>query len=100
MQAVVASPEGTASYRFGRNTAYTIAAKTGTAQVFSGNQYEKKAYDDIPVALRNHTLFIAFAPVEKPEVAIAIMVENDSAAPLIARKVMDAYFELKPNENK
>lgn len=100
MQAVINSPEGTASYRFGRNTPYTVAAKTGTAQVFSGNQYEKKAYDDIPIALRNHTLFIAFAPVEKPEVAIAIMVENDSAAPLIARKVMDAYFELKPNENK
>lgn len=100
MQAVINSPEGTASYRFGRNTPYTVAAKTGTAQVFSGNQYEKKAYDDIPVALRNHTLFIAFAPVEKPEVAIAIMVENDSAAPLIARKVMDAYFELKPHENK
>lgn len=95
MQAVVSSGEGTASYRFGRNTSYTVAAKTGTAQVFSGNQYEKKAYNDIPVALRNHTLFIAFAPVEKPEVAIAIMVENDSAAPLIARKVMDAYFELK-----
>lgn len=100
MQAVIASPEGTASYRFGRNTSYTIAAKTGTAQVFSGNQYEKKAYEEIPLALRNHTLFIAFAPVEKPEVAIAIMIENDSSAPLIARKVMDAYFELKPNENK
>ncbi len=100
MQAVIASPEGTASYRFGRNTSYTIAAKTGTAQVFSGNQYEKKAYEEIPLALRNHTLFIAFAPVEKPEVAIAIMIENDSSAPLVARKVMDAYFELKPNENK
>jgi len=101
MQAVISSPEGTAAYRFGRNTPYTVAAKTGTAQVFSGNQYEKKAYDDIPVALRNHTLFIAFAPVENPEVAIAILVENDNAAPLIARKVMDAYFESKKNhENK
>lgn len=95
MQAVISSPEGTASYRFGRNTPYTVAAKTGTAQVFSGNQYEKKAYEDIPVALRNHTLFIAFAPVEKPEIAIAVMIENDNVAPLIARKVMDAYFELK-----
>lgn len=95
MQAVVSSNEGTAGYRFGRNANYTIAAKTGTAQVFSGDQYEKKNYSDIPEALRNHTLFIAFAPVENPELAIAVVVENDGAAVGIARKVMDAYFELK-----
>ena len=95
MQAVVSSPEGTAAYRYGRLKTYTIAAKTGTAQVFSGNQYEKKAYNDIPEALRNNTLFIAFAPVEKPEVAIAVIVENDPSAVMIARKVMDTYFELK-----
>ena len=95
MQAVVASNEGTASYRYGRTMAYTIAAKTGTAQVFSGDQYEKKQYSDIPLALRNHTLFIAFAPVENPEIAIAVLVENDGAAVSVARKVIDAYFELK-----
>ena len=94
MQAVINSPEGTAAYRFGHPKTYTVAAKTGTAQVFSGNQYEKKAYNDIPEALRNHTLFIAFAPVEKPEVAIAVIVENDQSAVMIARKVLDAYFEL------
>lgn len=101
MQAVISSPEGTAAYRFGRPKTYTIAAKTGTAQVFSGNQYEKKAYNDIPEALRNHTLFIAFAPVEKPEVALAVVLENDQSAVMIARKVMDAYFELNsPHEKK
>jgi penicillin-binding protein 2 len=95
MQAVVSSSEGTAAYRYGRVTAYTVAAKTGTAQVFSGDQYEKKQYSDIPEALRNHTLFIAFAPVENPEIAIAVMVENDGAAVSVARKILDAYFELK-----
>ena len=95
MQAVINSSEGTASYRFGHPKTYTVAAKTGTAQVFSGNQYEKKAYNDIPEALRNHTLFIAYSPVEKPEVAIAVIVENDQTAVMIARKVLDAYFELK-----
>ena len=95
MQAVISSSEGTAGSRFGRNTPYTVAAKTGTAQVFSGDQYEKKQYSDIPEALRNHTLFISFAPVEDPEIAIAILVENDNTAVGIARKVMDAYFELK-----
>ena len=95
MQAVITSSEGTAAYRYGRVTAYTVAAKTGTAQVFSGDQYEKKQYSDIPEALRNHTLFIAFAPVENPEIAIAVMVENDGAAVSVARKILDAYFELK-----
>jgi penicillin-binding protein 2 len=95
MQNVIAGNEGTAAYRFGKNAPYTVAGKTGTAQVFSGDQYEKKAYNDIPEALRNHTLFIAFAPVENPEIAIAVMVENNTAAVGIARKVLDAYFGLK-----
>jgi len=71
MQGVVGGGEGT-GHRFGHNTSYTVAAKTGTAQVFSGNQYEKKRYLDIPEALRDHSLFVAFAPVENPEIAIAV----------------------------
>ncbi len=98
MQNVILSNEGT-GYRFGRNAPYTVAAKTGTAQVFSGNQYEKTRYADIPEALRDHSLFIAFAPVEKPEIAIAVMVENDVIASSVARKVMDAYFELNKPES-
>ena len=94
MQTVITSNEGSA-YRFGRIVPYTVAAKTGTAQVFSGNQYEKKRYTDIPEALRDHSLFIAFAPVENPEIAIAVIVENDVIAASVARKVVDTYFELK-----
>lgn len=94
MRNVIISNEGTGGNRFGRDASYSVAAKTGTAQVFSGNQYEKKAYTAIPEALRDHSLFIAFAPVEKPEIAIAVMVEHDFVAPVIARKVMDAYFQL------
>jgi len=98
MQNVIMSNEGT-GYRFGRDTPYTVAAKTGTAQVFSGSQYEKKSYAEIPEALRDHSLFIAFAPVEKPEIAIAVMVENDFVASAVARKVLDAYFQLnQPQE--
>ncbi|MCX7117253.1 MAG: penicillin-binding protein 2 [Legionellales bacterium] len=97
MQQVIKSDEGTA-YRFGRNPPYAVAGKTGTAQVFSGSQYEKKRYTDIPEALRDHSLFIAFAPVENPEIAIAVMVENDVVAAVVARKVMDAYFEMKALE--
>lgn len=96
MQAVIISNEGTA-YRFGRIVPYTVAGKTGTAQVFGGNQYEKRRNTKIPEALRDHSLFIAFAPVEKPEVAIAVMVENDVVAAVVARQVMDTYFQLNPD---
>jgi penicillin-binding protein 2 len=99
MHNVIATNEGT-GYRFGRNAPYSVAAKTGTAQVFSGNQYEKKAYEEIPEALRDHSLFIAFAPVESPEVAVAVMVENDVAAASVARKILDAYFDLQNNNRE
>lgn len=102
MQAVIVNNEGT-GYRFGRNAPYSVAAKTGTAQVFGGKHYEKTRkirYEDIPEYLRDHSLFIAFAPVEKPEIAVAVIVENDVAASNVARKVMDAYFELKKSDIK
>lgn len=94
MTEVTTGNEGTARM-FWRNTTYTVAGKSGTAQVFSGSKYEKKAYSEVPVALRDHSLFIAFAPVENPKIAIAVMVENDVAAKPIARQVMDAYFKLE-----
>lgn len=99
MQSVIVSNEGT-GYRFGRNAPYSVAAKTGTAQVFGGRQYEKTRYEDIPEFLRDHSLFIAFSPVEDPEIAIAVMVENDVAASNVARKVLDAYYELKKSDTK
>lgn len=97
MQAVITSNEGT-GYRFGRNTSYSVAAKTGTAQVFGGKHYEKARYEEIPEFLRDHSLLIAFAPVENPEIALAVIVENDFTASNVARKIMDAYFDLKKND--
>lgn len=93
MQSVITSNEGT-GYRFGRNAPYSVAAKTGTAQVFSLSQDDKKRYFNIPAELRDHSLFIAFAPVDKPEVAIAVLVENDTSASQVARNILDAYFSI------
>lgn len=97
MHHVMTSLEGTGK-RFGRDTRYTVAGKTGTAQVFGGIQYEKRRNGYIPEALRDNSLFIAFAPVEQPQIAVASLVENDVLASHVARKVMDAYFlELTAN---
>ncbi|USQ12925.1 penicillin-binding protein 2 [Legionella lytica] len=95
MHSVLTSNEGT-GYRFGRNPPYPVAGKTGTAQVFSGRQYEKAKYEDIPEALRDNSLFIAFTPVDKPEIAVAVVVENDFTASMVARKILDTYYELYP----
>ncbi len=94
MAAVIHDGEGTA-HRFWLKAPYTLAGKSGTAQVMSGNKYEKTAYNNIPVGLRDHSLFIGFAPVDNPEVAIAVMIENDASAKPIARQVLDAYFKVE-----
>lgn len=95
MHSVLTSNEGT-GYRFGRNPPYPVAGKTGTAQVYSGKQYEKAKYEDIPEELRDNSLFIAFTPVEKPQIAIAVVVENDVLASSVARKVLDTYYQIYP----
>lgn len=94
MQEVVASPHGTA-YRFGRKHNYTIAAKTGTAQVVTkrGNPNEKDVDSNIPERFRDHHLFIAFAPVDHPKIALAIISENSNIAIETARAIFDFYIE-------
>lgn len=97
MQNVVTSPEGT-GYRL-RHAPYSVAAKTGTAQVFhkkiTGKERDEESEDHLPEKLRNHSLLIAFAPVEDPEIAIAVIVENSKLASSVARQVLDHY--LLPN---
>jgi penicillin-binding protein 2 len=96
MTKVVHSPRGTAR-RISQGAKYKIAGKTGTAQVFGIKQDEEYVAEDIDKHLRDHALFIGFAPVENPRIAVAVVVENGGsggavAAP-IARKIMDHYLE-------
>ncbi len=84
--------EGTAASAFTK-AGYVSAGKTGTAQVYSlkGEKYSAK----VDERLRDHALFVAYAPADKPRIALAVLVENggfgaQAAAP-IARKVFD-YF--------
>lgn len=95
MVRVVHSDHGTAR-RIGLDARYTIAGKTGTAQVFGVKQDEKYVQEKVAERLRDHALFIAFAPADDPRIAVAVIVENGShgstAAAPVARQVMDRYF--------
>jgi len=94
MMDVVHHPSGTAA-AINRDLPYTIAGKTGTSQVIGIAQdavYDEEAID---ARHRNHGWFLAFAPVDRPKIAIAVLAENgggSSAAYPVARKVMDAWL--------
>ncbi len=92
---VVHSDFGTAR-GIGYNAKYRIAGKTGTAQVIGVAQGERYVESRVAAHLRDHALFVAFAPVDDPKIAIAVIAENgghgSSAAAPIARQVMDAWL--------
>ena len=93
MKNVVMSPEGTAYSRYGK-VAYSVAGKTGTAQVFNlKNRDRSIPQERLPEFLRDHSLFIAFAPVEKPIIALAVVIENNKRmAPIVARQIIDYHL--------
>lgn len=94
MHDVIYAKHGTAR-KIGRISPYNLAGKTGTAQVFStrGKIYNNK---DIKDELKDHALFIGFAPFDDPKIVISVVVEHgekgSSAAAPIAQKMMDTYL--------
>jgi penicillin-binding protein 2 len=94
MAQVIESPHGTA--RRIATKAYRIAGKTGTAQVFTVHQDQSYKAMAVDKSMRDHAVFVAFAPVDKPRIAIAVLVEHGghggSVAAPIARRVMDRYL--------
>jgi penicillin-binding protein 2 len=99
MTEVVHSARGTAR-RIGEDSPWMIAGKTGTAQVYGLKQEEKYDAEAIPEELRDHALFIAFAPVEEPKIAVAVIIEHGggggSVAAPVARAILDAYLQSSP----
>jgi penicillin-binding protein 2 len=95
MVGVTSEPGGTA-YRVFANAGYTVGGKTGTAQVITIKKGEKYNAARLAERLRDNALFTAFAPVDKPRIVLAMVVENagkggEAAAP-IARKALDYYL--------
>jgi len=96
MREVVHGKRGTAQ-KIGKDIDFEIAGKTGTAQVFGLKEEEKYDADKLAKKLHDHSLFIAFAPVDKPRIAVAVIVEHGGsgsavAAP-IARTIIDKAME-------
>ncbi len=95
MRKVISSPHGTAR-GLQKKLHYPIAGKTGTAQVVGIKQNEEYDSQALRERLRDHALFIAFAPVDDPQIAMAVVVENGessgrTAAP-IAQALINQYL--------
>lgn len=95
-QAMVAVTKEGTSTRVFAGAGYTSGGKTGTAQAVGLSQKEKYNASKMEERLRDHSLYIAFAPAESPKIALAVIVENAgfgsaSAAP-IARRVFDYWL--------
>jgi penicillin-binding protein 2 len=101
MREVMHGERGTARAA-GLNAEYEMAGKSGTVQVFSLSQDEEYDEEEIDERLRDHALFIAFAPLDNPSIAVAVVVENGAsgsrvAAP-IARALMDHHLGVGNDE--
>jgi len=92
---VVHGLRGTA-FRISRGMQYRAAGKTGTAQVFEIGQDNEYDEETVAEKLRDHALFVSYAPADEPRIAVAVIVENgghgSSVAAPIARRIMDAFL--------
>ncbi len=77
----------------------TVGGKTGTAQVVTLEKFQAVKEEDVPYKHRDHAWFTSFAPAEKPEIAVTVLVEHGghggSAAAPVAKKVLEKYFAKK-----
>ncbi|NOQ79876.1 MAG: penicillin-binding protein 2 [Gammaproteobacteria bacterium] len=96
MTEVIHGARGTARRLNKPDLRYKIAGKTGTAQVFTVAQDATYKEDELEERLKDHALFMSFAPAQNPKIAIAVVVENGghggSVAAPIAGKVIEAYL--------
>jgi len=99
---VVNEPRGTGKRAWLKDM--SVGGKTGTSQVVSQSSLQDKDEEEVPYDLRDHAWFVAFAPVEEPRIAVAVIAEHSghggSAAAPMAKRVLEAFLELEKNANK
>ncbi len=98
--AVVNEPRGTG--QIARLEQVEVAGKTGTSQVVRRKSDEEEELDeggDVPYRFRPHALFVAYAPADQPQIAVAVIVEHGqhggSAAGPVAKSIIEQYFALQ-----
>ncbi|PAU71102.1 penicillin-binding protein 2 [Vreelandella alkaliphila] len=95
MEKVISGNEGTAR-RTGVGLEYRMGGKSGTAQVFSLGQDQRYNAAELEERLRDHALFMAFAPLDNPQIAVSVIVENagggSTHAAHLARAMTDAWI--------
>ncbi|WP_447928790.1 penicillin-binding protein 2 [Vreelandella sp. EE27] len=95
MEKVLSGSEGTAR-RTGVGLEYRMGGKSGTAQVFSLGQDQRYNANELEERLRDHALFMAFAPIDDPQIAVSVIVENagggSTHAAHLARAMTDAWL--------
>lgn len=102
MISVVHGRQGTAR-RLGIDLPFIMAGKSGTAQVKSlGQQGERYDHENTPLKFRDHALFVAFAPIENPQIAVAVVVEHGGSggkiAGPIAQKMIKHWLLNRPKD--
>lgn len=94
----VNEPHGTATAAKMENV--IVAGKTGTAQVVRLAQYQATSESNVPYKYRDHAWFTCFAPFDKPQIVVTVLVEHGghggSAAAPVAKAVLTRYFEMHP----
>jgi penicillin-binding protein 2 len=92
---VVEDKDGTA-YKYAKSDYFTLAGKTGTAEVTMNKKYRGWNIDDVPYDQRDHAWFICFAPVDNPDIALAVLVEHGGSggkvASTIASDILEEYI--------
>mgnify|MGYP000624782431 CR=1 FL=1 len=99
MQQVIDGRHGS-GYYFGKHRGFSVAGKTGTAQVYGHHRDEDRTRRDLPKKLRNNHLFIAFAPITHPRVVVVVIIEHNAWADKKAGQMLRAYFKAYPTSMK
>ena len=92
MKEVITNKKGTA-HKINKLSKFPTAGKTGTAQVHT--LVNKDEYKNLPKHLKDHSWFIAFAPIKEPKIAVAVIMEHGTGSSALAASIINDYLGRK-----